>query len=151
MLFIFSWLFFACGIQTFEDLSDLNPPHALQVTIDGRTLHLSFVTFNYEKNFSGFNIFIGTDSTEVSRRARVLPNVRTEREPTFITNNNYFRDEPKRITLTLTENFRNIEPLKSTGERFWIGVTAYDAVYRLNSRTSAPVYVDWSQPQSSPP
>ena len=145
MLLISSGGIFSCGIQSFEDLADLNPPYALMVraSLQPRQLELSFVTFNYENNFSGFNVYVGMDRTYVNNQSRVIPNVRTENVPTFITNNRAFRAEPKRITLTIDETHRAIEPLKDMGERFHVGISAYDAVYRQNSKCAASVEVDW--------
>jgi hypothetical protein len=117
MLLVSAWVFFACGIQSFEDLADLNPPLALHVKVNvtPRSLELTFISFNYENNFSGFNVFVGIDDTDVIRQTRAIPNIRTENIPTFITNNAYFKDQPREITLIITEAHRAIEPLKTMG------------------------------------
>ena len=151
MLVMASWAFFACGIQSFEDLTNLNPPLALEVTAHitpVRSLELTFISYNYENNFSGFNVFVGIDSDQVNRQTRVIPNIRTESEPTFIMNNRTFLAGPQVVTLTITPEYRNRPPLSEIGERFSIGVAAYDAVYRERSRVSRPVDVDWTDGSS---
>ena len=150
MLLVFSWAFFTCGIESFEDLADLNPPMGLEVKVNfnPRTLELTFMSYNYENNFAGFNVYIGNEATEVNQQRAnlVIPNVRTENVPTFITNSRAFQDQPRKVTLIINEQHRAMDPLKTRGEMFWIGVSAYDAVYRQNSKCSAPVEVDWRNP-----
>jgi hypothetical protein len=131
---------FSCGIQTFEDLAELNPPLALKGSVNGSDIVLTFLTYNYEKNFSGFNVFVGIDGQDVTYQRKVISNIRTESVPTFITNKTF--TEPTEVTLTITIAYQNHEPLKTMGTKFWMGVSAYDAVYRVDSKTSNPVYID---------
>jgi len=134
----------SCGIQSFEDMADLNPPLALSATVVGNTIELKFLSYNYENNFSGFNVFVGTESTSVNQKSKPIPNSRTENAPTFATNR-VFR-EPTEITLVLTEGYMNMSPLKDMPPIFFIGVSAYDAVYRIDSKCSYPVEVDMRAP-----
>jgi len=135
-----AWLFGSCGIQSFEDLADLNPPLALDAYVVNDEIVLKFISYNYEKNFSGFNVFVGADQVAVIGQTRAIANIRTGNAPTFATNLNFER--PAEVTLVLPKAYQNEKPLKDMGPMYWIGVAAYDAVYRLNSKCTYPVLID---------
>ncbi|MDR2735024.1 MAG: hypothetical protein LBC99_10405 [Spirochaetota bacterium] len=137
-------LWTSCGIQSFEDLADLNPPLALKATVVNGEIVLEFLSYNYEKNFSGFNVFIGTDSSHVRSQSKVIPNIRTDSVPTFAMLTNFAR--PTEVTLVISREYQSYEPLQSMNVMFWIGVSAYDAVYRQNSKCTDPQLVDMRLP-----
>jgi len=133
-------LFISCGIQSFEDLADLNPPLALEAAAVNGEIVLKFISYNYEKNFSGFNVFVGADQYAVISQTKVIANIRTGNVPTFAIITNF--QEPTEVTLVLPKEYQNEEPLASMAQLIYVGVAAYDSVYRLNSKCTFPVQID---------
>jgi hypothetical protein len=121
----------ACGIEGFESLNDLHPPLALTASSSNSMIILSFLSFNDEEYFSGYNVFIGLDETEVLDRKTPLRNEKTETLPTFPYP---AAAEARRITLAISKN-TNGQPF-AIGAEYYVGVTAYNSRYLTNSRSS---------------
>lgn len=124
----------ACGIEGFESLADPNPPMALSAFSQTNAIILRFISYNYEDNFSGFNVYIGDSKQVVVNQTHIVTNVSTESLPTMRMTSPYLR--PTTIEIVLDGRYRNRHPFTLYTSHIFVGVSAYDSIRKLNSITS---------------
>jgi len=124
----------ACGIEGFESLADPNPPMSLSAFSQTNAIILRFISYNYEDNFSGFNVYIGDSKQMVVNKTWIVTNVNTESIPTVRATSRYLK--PTTVEIVLDGRYRNRLPFTRFTTHIFVGVTAYDSIRKINSITS---------------
>ena len=131
---LFAVLLSGCGIEGFESLADPNPPMSLTAFSRTNAIILRFTSYNYEDNFSGFNVYIGDSKQVVVNKTWIVTNVNTESIPTHKVTSPFLR--PSTVEIVLDGRYRNRHPFTLFTSHIFVGVSAYDSIRKLNSITS---------------
>ncbi len=157
-LFIIVFILSHCGIPSNELFEDLNAPKNLTVTkIGSGNVTINFWAYNPEENFSGYNIYMTSDSEAVLTSQHALhindsqinTNVRTT---SIVKNKDYsyptitdsdagviaVRSAPGSITFTFDKAPNN--QIIAVGAVYYIAVSAFSSTNNLESGLSNIVF-----------
>lgn len=121
----------ACQVEDFIPSEVMDSPHIHAISSSNSQIFITVYSANMEEYFSGFNVYMGQDVTEVTNMLYPWTNNTQNPLPTFPTTTKPTAGHRTNIIITLSSDY-SWTPF-APGATWYIGVTAYDSQYQNNS------------------